>query len=76
MPDVPPEVVYCYVTFTIPNGEERIVRHAYMTTDHENAAQQAFASIGNGQNAKIRNIETWSGEPRRWSPSFEVKELG
>lgn len=64
-----------FIIYTdIDSGTEHIVRRLYFADDHEDAARQAFKSV-EGSRIRIRELLTFDGPPRRWSPDFRVTEL-
>lgn len=68
-----PTWVYVTVTDTA-TGMERVVQLCYSEEPAE-AAQKAFRAIGEGSGMRVREIKTFSEQPRWWDPSFEVKEI-
>jgi hypothetical protein len=59
----------------VQTGIEHIVRRTEHGSDHAAAAARAFASMETSA-VRISEIETFDGEPRRFAPDFQVRELG
>jgi hypothetical protein len=62
----PAPTVYVFVQLVHEQGAEYWLRYVYVGSDHDEAANEAVERM-NGSH-RIRAIETFDGEPRRYFP--------